>query len=100
MQACTSTILAWRIPWTKEPGRLQSMGSQRVGHSRVTKSYFFLLRVTFFFVTFFLLLFQFLSNPWNTESSNPQFSISNTFFYFKKKDYGTCTNTNIFFFKC
>ena len=23
-----STILAWRIPWTKEPGRLQSMGSQ------------------------------------------------------------------------
>ena len=27
-----SSILAWRIPWTKEPGRLQSMGSQRVGH--------------------------------------------------------------------
>ena len=26
------SILAWRIPWTKEPGRLQSMGSQRVGH--------------------------------------------------------------------
>ena len=25
-------ILAWRIPWTEEPGRLQSMGSQRVGH--------------------------------------------------------------------
>ena len=25
-------ILAWRIPWTKEPGGLQSMGSQRVGH--------------------------------------------------------------------
>ena len=25
-----SSILAWRIPWTKEPGRLQSMGSQRV----------------------------------------------------------------------
>ena len=24
--------LAWRIPWTEEPGRLQSMGSQRVGH--------------------------------------------------------------------
>ena len=28
-----SSILAWRIPWTEEPGRLQSMGSQRVGHS-------------------------------------------------------------------
>ena len=27
-----SSILAWRIPWTKKPGRLQSMGSQRVGH--------------------------------------------------------------------
>ena len=25
-------ILAWRIPWTEEPDRLQSMGSQRVGH--------------------------------------------------------------------
>ena len=27
-----SSILAWRIPWPKEPGGLQSMGSQRVGH--------------------------------------------------------------------
>ena len=26
------SILAWRIPWTEEAGRLQSMGSQRVGH--------------------------------------------------------------------
>ena len=30
--ATHSTILAWRIPWTEEPGRLQSKGSQRVGH--------------------------------------------------------------------
>ena len=30
--AIHSSILAWRIPWTEEPGRLQSMGSQRVGH--------------------------------------------------------------------
>ena len=28
-----SSILAWRIQWTEEPGRLQSMGSQRVGHN-------------------------------------------------------------------
>ena len=28
-----SSILAWRIPWTEEPGRLQSMGLQRVGHN-------------------------------------------------------------------
>ena len=27
-----SSILAWRIPWTEEPGRLQSIGSQKVGH--------------------------------------------------------------------
>ena len=27
-----SSILAWRIPWTKEPGGLQSIGSQKVGH--------------------------------------------------------------------
>ena len=26
------SILAWKIPWTEEPGKLQSMGSQRVGH--------------------------------------------------------------------
>ena len=30
--ATHSSILAWRIPWTEEPGRLQCMGSQRVGH--------------------------------------------------------------------
>ena len=27
-----SSTLAWKIPWTEEPGRLQSMGSRRVGH--------------------------------------------------------------------
>ena len=31
-RATHSSILAWRIPWTEEPGRLQSMGLQRVGH--------------------------------------------------------------------
>ena len=30
--ATHSNILAWKIPWMEEPGRLQSMGSQRVGH--------------------------------------------------------------------
>ena len=30
--ATHSSILAWRIPWMEEPGGLQSMGSQRVGH--------------------------------------------------------------------
>ena len=31
------SILAWRIPWTEQPGGLQSMGVQRVRYSRVTK---------------------------------------------------------------
>ena len=35
--ATHSSTLAWEIPWTKEPGRLQSMGSQRVGHDWVAK---------------------------------------------------------------
>ena len=34
--ATHSSTLAWKIPWTEEPGRLQSMGSQRVGHDWVT----------------------------------------------------------------
>ena len=35
--ATRSSILAWRIPWTEEPGGLQSVGSLRVGHNLVTK---------------------------------------------------------------
>ena len=31
--ATHSSVLAWRIPWTEEPGGLQSMGSQRVRHN-------------------------------------------------------------------
>ena len=34
--ATHSSILAWRIPWTEEPGGLQSMQLQRVGHERAT----------------------------------------------------------------
>ena len=35
--ATHSSILAWKIPWTEEPGGLQSMGSQRAGHDWATK---------------------------------------------------------------
>ena len=35
--ATHSSILAWEISWTGEPGRLQSMGSQRVGYDLATK---------------------------------------------------------------
>jgi len=37
--ATHSSILAWRIPWTKEPGRPQSMGSQRVRHNWATNTH-------------------------------------------------------------
>ena len=32
-----SSIVAWKIPWTEEPGRLQSMGLQKVGHNWATE---------------------------------------------------------------
>ena len=48
--ATHSSILAWRIPWTEEPGGLQSMGLQRVGHDWVTN---------FHFSTFFQKMFNF-----------------------------------------
>ena len=35
--ATHSSIRAWRIPWTKDPGRLQSMGSQRIRHNFETE---------------------------------------------------------------
>ena len=38
--ATHSSILAWETPWTEEPGRLQSTGSQRVGHDWVTSLHF------------------------------------------------------------
>ena len=36
-RATHSSILAWGVPWTEEPGGLQSTGSQRVGHDLATK---------------------------------------------------------------
>ena len=37
--AAHSSILVWKIPWTEEPGRLQSTGSQRVGHNWMTNTF-------------------------------------------------------------
>ena len=37
--ATHSSILAWEIPWTEEPGSLTSMGSQRVGHNLMTRQH-------------------------------------------------------------
>ena len=41
--ATHSSVLAWKIPWTEEPGRLQSMGPQRVWHDWATSLHFTLL---------------------------------------------------------
>ena len=42
--ATHSGVLAWKIPWTEETGRLQSMGSQRIGHDWATSPYLLLGR--------------------------------------------------------
>ena len=44
-----SSTLAWKIPWTEEPGRLQSMGSLRVGHDWATSLSLFLFFFNFIF---------------------------------------------------
>ena len=54
-----SSILAWRIPWTEEPDGLQSMGSQRVRHDRVTNTFVH-------FIVIFLLLFFKIHNSFFT----------------------------------
>ena len=69
-----SSTLAWKIPWTEEPGRLQSMGSQRVRHNRATflslvgKAMSLLFNTLSRFVTAFLpksnhLLISWLQSP-------------------------------------
>ena len=49
--AAHSSILAWRIPWTEEPGRLQSMGLQRVRYDWVTSTFTFRLAFCWFFMS-------------------------------------------------
>ena len=46
--ATHSSILAWKIPWTEEPGSLQSMGLQRVEHNRVVSLSLALLGINLF----------------------------------------------------
>ena len=43
--ATHSSIFAWRIPWTEEPGRLESMGLQKVGHNWATNTFTFRLHI-------------------------------------------------------
>ena len=54
--ATHSSTLAWKIPWTEEPSRLQCMGLQRVGHNSVTS-------LSFTFSNILIHLFILTTNP-------------------------------------
>ena len=76
--ATHSSTLAWKIPWTEEPGRLQSMGSQRVGYDWATS---LSLSLQYNFILIWLkrqrVYFQIRSN-----SQVPRVSTSTFFFFF------------------
>ena len=48
--AAHSSIFAWRIPWTESPGRLQSMGSQRVGHDWATITHSLMIHILMIYI--------------------------------------------------
>ena len=52
--ATHSSIIAWKSPWTEEPGELQPVGSQRVGHDWVTDTFTFMFKNQLFFFFSFL----------------------------------------------
>ena len=55
--ATHSSIFAWKPPWMVEPGRLQSMGSQRVGHDWATSLHFWSLFSSFLFLESWLIYY-------------------------------------------
>ena len=62
--ATHSSILAWKISWTEGPGRLQSMGSQRVGHDWATNTHLLSLNPLY-------LKAYSITQKYKTESANP-----------------------------
>ena len=44
------SILSWKIPWTEEPGRLRSVGSQRVRHDWATNAFSFIILINYVFI--------------------------------------------------
>ena len=55
--ATHSSILAWRIPWTEEPGGLQSMGSQRVGHDWSNLAHTFIISVCMYLLCIYVWIY-------------------------------------------
>ena len=52
--ATHSSTLAWKIPWTEEPGRLQSMGSQRVRHDWATSLHYAVLYAEYLYAEYIM----------------------------------------------
>ena len=76
--ATHSSILAWRIPWTEQPGRLQSMGLQRVGHDWATSlnfspNYYLVIVPEFYYY------FKNSSSKWNQGTLSYSRKSSSTF---------------------
>ena len=65
--ASHSSILAWEIPWTEEPGGLQSMGSQRVSYDLATKQQHFFIHMGIFFLKIMVIFFSQISSWYDTD---------------------------------
>ena len=67
--ATHSSILTWRIPWTGEPGRLQSMELQNVRHDlATTQIYIYILRIYIFLIwSWTLRLWNFITGVWSLD---------------------------------
>ena len=68
--ATHSSTLTWKIPWREEPGRLQSMGSQRVGHDCMTPLSLFTFTFKNPFTELFVKRWLSLKRALNCQSSN------------------------------
>ena len=70
--ATHSSILAWRIPWTEEPGGLQFMVSKRVRHDRVTNSFTLIFSEAAYQVSFSPMTHELIFFKWQLTVSHPE----------------------------
>ena len=74
--ATPSSVLAWEIPWTEEPGGLQSMGSKRVEHDLVTKQHQEFIAVSPSPCTIYIYVNSFIPVQVRVTKSNPQWMLA------------------------
>ena len=65
--ATHSSIIDWKISWTEEPGGLQSMGSQRVGHKREINTFPFICLTEIFSFHNFIFILKMKMIEWKRE---------------------------------